>query len=173
MQLGHLSIPQNVTSLVGGIPGACATAGSVAFFWVYNRLITDPLRLFYFLSWWRNVSPDQICSKLTMVSAEWWKATPDRMAECQALLEREFISWEATVLIAVYFGLMAALVTWLLLRCCVINPIVRAIDHSQVSVRSPRMRVYPPEYRPRRALSVGTSPILARDQGNPGLTSLL
>lgn len=119
---------QNVSSVLGGVPGVCATTGSFAFFWLYNRLIVDPLRLFWLLSWWRNFPAEEICSKLTSVPAAWWSALPDRMDECRVLLDREFLSWEATVLISLYFSLLVVAATWLLMRCCIVNPLVRALE---------------------------------------------
>lgn len=152
----------NVTSAFGGVAGWTSLSGSMAFFWLYNRLIKDPLKVLYVYSWWRNISPIDICSRLTAVPAKWWSAAPDRIEECTALLDREFLSFEATILVCLYFGLIVALFTWLLMRCCVINPLVNAIDQTNYR-RSPRMKVYPPEFvKPRRALSVGTSPILPR-----------
>jgi hypothetical protein len=114
----------NVTHLLGGIPGA---SGAYAFFWLYNRLIADPLRVLYFFSWWSNIPDQEICGRLTSVPGTWWAQSPDRMLECSALLERNFMSWEATVLVCLYFAVLVTGTTWLLLRLCLINPLVRAI----------------------------------------------
>lgn len=95
----------------------------------YDKLITEPLRLFYFVGpWWGNAPTTEICYELTGVKASWWAENDDRMAECAALLERHFVSWDVTIMTVLYVTTLTFLLVNLMCSCLVVRPIVRAIE---------------------------------------------
>lgn len=107
---------------------ACAGLATTAGWWIYNKLITNPLRTFYFVGpWWGNVPKPEICFRITNVEAKWWEANTDRMKECTALTEREFESWDATIMTTLYFTVLTFGILQMFCQCCVIKPIVHAI----------------------------------------------
>ena len=106
---------------------ACATLASAAGWWLYNRMITDPLRILYFIGpWWNNAPMSEICFQLTNVKSEWWEAEPSRMIECESLAERQFQSWDATVMVCLWFSFLLFVVFQLFCHCFVIRPLVNS-----------------------------------------------
>ena len=102
--------------------------------WIYEKLITDPLKTFYFIGpVWENKTPAQICFELTGVDSAWWNGTSDRIQECHALLSKKYISFEATVLCSLYFAALSFIVLYLLCRCCFLRPILSEIRRLSVT----------------------------------------
>ena len=111
---------------------ACAGVASSIGLWAYHKLITDPLRTFYFVgAYWRNAPKPEICFRLTNVDSSWWSSTSDRMDQCIALTEREFESFDATLMTTLYFTVLTFVILHLFCNCCVVNPIVRAIRREE------------------------------------------
>lgn len=104
---------------------ACLGAATAAGYGVYNVLIRNPLRIFYFVGpIWRNAPPAEICYELTGVKAAWWEENQDRIEQCIELLERRFSSFDATVMTTAYFTVMTFVVMQLLCRCCFVRPLM-------------------------------------------------
>lgn len=134
MQEGIVWIAEKITHPLN-TTAACAGVATTAGWWLYGKLITDPLRLFYFTGlWWHNAPRQEICFRLTNIEAKWWLTNPDRMSECMALTEREFESWDATVMTVLYFTVLTFGVLQCLCQCCVVKPIIRAL-HQENNVR--------------------------------------
>lgn len=97
--------------------------------WIYYKLITEPLRLFYFVGpVWGNVRPEQVCFELTGVDSGWWNTTDDRLSECQRLLNTRFHSFEVTILCVLYFASAVFAVLYLVCRCCFLRPFVNEMQ---------------------------------------------
>jgi hypothetical protein len=47
--------------------------------------------------------------------------------QCRQMLEREFESWDATIMTTLYFTALTFGVLQLFCQCCVIKPIIRAL----------------------------------------------
>jgi hypothetical protein len=109
-----------------------------------DEAVTKPLRVFYFVGpVWHNMTPTEICHSLTGVDASWWAATPDRLLQCEELLARHFVSFDATVVYTAYFALVGLAVGTLVCRFCCIRPAVSELRR----VMSPfarRREVVPP-----------------------------
>lgn len=96
---------------------------------IYDFLITEPLRSFYFKGpWWKNIPVQEICSRLTGVEGAWWTASKERMDECGALVEREFVSWDTTISVILYFAFLSFIIVYLVCYCVIVRPIVNAIN---------------------------------------------
>lgn len=115
-------------SRAGAVTAACGTTAAAVGWWVYTQLVTNPLRCFYFKgAWWGNVPLSEVCFRITNVESKWWSATSERMDECRQLTEREFESWDATIMTSLYFTALTFGVLQLTCHCCFIRPLVRAI----------------------------------------------
>lgn len=116
------SKPVTVISITAG----CATAAAGAGMWMYDRLITHPLRVFYFTgAVWGDKDPVDICAQITGIPGAWWAESPDHMATCMDLLERKFRSWNANVTTVVWFTLLTFVVMQLMCTCCCVRPLIR------------------------------------------------
>lgn len=126
---------QNATSAVNwtwqtirGTTAACLAAAAGCGLWVYDKLITEPLRIFYFVGpVWGAIPPEEICAQLTGKTAQWWTATEDRMQGCRELTEQRFHSWDAGIMTSFYFAILAFVVLQFTCNCCFIKPIIREI----------------------------------------------
>jgi hypothetical protein len=117
-----------VTDVVSGTTVACATTAVGVGLWIYEKTITNPLRILYFVGpVWKNAPPDEICHSLTGVPSAWWVENLDRQQACADLLERKFSSFDASVMVTVYFTFLTFVVLQLLCTCCCIRPLARAI----------------------------------------------
>jgi hypothetical protein len=111
--------------------GATGVA-ALAAMWVYNKMITVPLRTFYFVGpWWRNAPLSEICFKLTNIDSKNWEMNNQTQTMCRELTEREFESWDATVLTTLYFTALTFGTLQLCCSCFVIRPIVHAFNPSK------------------------------------------
>jgi len=98
---------------------------------------TRPLQTFYFVGpVWRNMSPTEICHSITGVDAKWWGETPDRVLQCDQLLSRKFVSFDATVVYTLYFTLLGIVAVTVVCRFCCIRPAAMELRR----VMSPLMR---------------------------------
>jgi hypothetical protein len=96
--------------------------------WFYTKTITDPLRLFYFVGpIWKNLTPEEICFELTGVDSSWWNATIDRKQECDSLLSKKYVSFEATILCMIYFIAASFMIVYMVCRCCFLRPILNEL----------------------------------------------
>lgn len=110
------------------VTAACGTTAAAVGWYIYNQLVTNPLRCFYFKGWvWGNVPLSEVCFRITNVESKWWSATQERMDECRLLTEREFESWDATVMTSLYFTALTFGVLQLTCHCCFIRPLLRAV----------------------------------------------
>lgn len=133
----QLMIPPNsdggvvatITNAVSTTTVACATAAVGVGWWLYEKTITNPLRVLYFNGFiWGNMPEDEICHSLTGVPAVWWSGDPEHMEKCIELLERKFHSWDVSVMSCMYFTLLLFVVLHVLCTCFCIRPIARALQ---------------------------------------------
>lgn len=104
------------------------SSGMSAGYWTFDKLITTPLRIFYFVGpVWGNAPRSEICYMLTKIEAEKWSRDAIHVMECQELLERKFVSWDATILTSAYFAVLTFTILQLACRCCFVRPIIRDI----------------------------------------------
>ena len=111
---------------------ACGAIAIAAGWWVYDQLITHPLRSFYFKGpWWHNIPQSDICARMMGNKPEFPAAlynSSDYMREqCTAMVEREFESWNTTIIVSLYFTVLTFGVLQLLCHCCIVRPIIKAI----------------------------------------------
>lgn len=119
-----------VASTNGLIPSAAAMvhgATSTTFaaivgvlLWIYDLLIINPLRVFYFVGpVWNNMDPLEICYQETgrQLPAMWWAESPDRLKTCDDILNRKFTSWSTGVCEVIYFSFLTFVVLQLLFNC--------------------------------------------------------
>jgi len=101
-------------------------SGIAAFCWVYEKVITDPLRVLYYVGpVWQNKSPAEMCYILTGMTLPQthWTDTDYNKAECAALLERQFKFWSNSFYSVFYFTVVFFVVSqllWQTWRC--LNP---------------------------------------------------
>lgn len=120
--------PRDYVSTIKSATVACMSAAAAAGFWVYQKLVTDPLRIFYFVGpVWSNAPPAEICYDLTGVKAAWWEESPDRAQQCMNLLNRKFGSFDATVMTTLYFTIVTFILMQTICRCFFIRPIIREL----------------------------------------------
>lgn len=118
--------PKGSNSLITAT-AACATAAAGVGWWVYEKTITNPLRILYFVGpIWKNAPPDEICHSLTGVPAAWWSENLDRRQACADLLERNFSSFDAGVVTCAYFAFLTFVILQFLCMCCCVRPLARA-----------------------------------------------
>lgn len=107
---------------------ACLAAGLGCGLWLYDKLITNPLRIFYFVGpVWGNIPVEEVCAQLTKKSAQWWLATDDRLQGCKELAEERFHSWDAGVMTSIYFALLTFAVLQVTCNCCFFKPLLREL----------------------------------------------
>jgi hypothetical protein len=95
---------------------------------VYDTLITRPLKRFYFMGpVWKNEKPENICYSLTKTDASFWTATPENMDKCIETLEKNFKSWDVTVMTSLYFFVLTFVSVKLLF--CIFYPRPSTICH--------------------------------------------
>lgn len=117
-----------VTSNICNAIYGAASLGASAGYWSFDKLITTPLRIFYFVGpVWKNAPHSEICYMLTGVTADRWTKDSVHAMECQELLERRFASWDATILTSAYFAVLTFTALQLMCRCCFVRPIIRDI----------------------------------------------
>lgn len=117
-----------VVNTLAKTTAACATAAVGVGVWVYEKTITNPLRILYFVGpVWKNAPPDEICHSLTGVPSSWWSENSDHAMACQELLERRFHSFDAGVMTTVYFTFLTFVILQLLCTCCCIRPMAREL----------------------------------------------
>lgn len=113
-----------MTATVVSQLGLCAAAGT----WLYNKLLTEPLRIFYFVGpVWGNLPPAEVCARITTVDAQRWASTPELQQACVELLDRKFTSFDAGVMTTLYFTFLTFVALQLFCRCCFLRPIMRDI----------------------------------------------
>lgn len=121
-------IISTVTSAVNATTIACATTAVGVGLWIYEKTITNPLRILYFVGpVWKNAPPEEICHSLTGVPSAWWAENLDRQQACSDLLERKFHSFDAGVMTTVYFAFLTFVLLQFACTCCCIRPLARAI----------------------------------------------
>jgi hypothetical protein len=92
--------------------------GNAAWF-VYDMMITRPLRAFYFEGpIWHNHPPEEVCYEMTGIEARHWTSTPDNLARCQLEMERRFQSWNRTAMTTMYFAMLAFVAIKVACCCC-------------------------------------------------------
>lgn len=117
-----------VVVAVENVASACAAAATGLGWWVYEKVITNPLRIFYFVGpIWKNAPPDEICHSITGVPASWWIETRDRQQACSDLLERRFNSFDKGVMTTVYFAFLSFVLLQVMFTCCCVRPIAKAL----------------------------------------------
>lgn len=113
---------------MNGLILGCYVTMTTIIWWIYAKMVTEPLRIFYFVGpVWGNLKPEQVCFELTGIDGSWWNKTDDRMTECTQLLSTKFRSFEVTVMCVLYFASMMFVVLYMLCRCCFIQPIMHEI----------------------------------------------
>lgn len=113
---------------------ACGAISAAAGWWVYDQLITHPLRSFYLKGpWWHNVPEPFICAHMQgdkpEFSASYYNSTDYLRGQCTAMIDREFESWEATIMGTLYFTALTFGVLQLMCHCCIVRPIINAVRH--------------------------------------------
>jgi hypothetical protein len=99
-----------------------------AIWWIYDKMITEPMRIFYFVGpWWGNAPKPEICYEITGIESKWWESTSTNMEECGKLVEKSFESWNAGVMTTLYFTALTFTVLQFFCTCCVVKPIIRAV----------------------------------------------
>jgi hypothetical protein len=77
------------------------------FWWSYGKVVTNPLKLLYFIGpVWNNMTPEKMCALLNPRMDEAWFLTPEGKAQCALIREREFVSFDAKVYTILYFMLL-------------------------------------------------------------------
>lgn len=105
--------PKTLFSASRAIPGFLLSA----LWFIYDILITRPLRAFYFEGpIWHNQPPEEICYEITHVEARHWISSPENIAQCQIEMERRFQSWDRTAMTIMHFALLTFVVVKLM--CC-------------------------------------------------------
>lgn len=97
---------------------------------LYDWLVDAPLRSLYFRGLvWAGMAPEDCCAYLTSVPAAWWcnAKFPERIDECQELLDRRYDTVRITVMFAAYILVVTTLAGIIVCRCCFLNPILRAL----------------------------------------------
>lgn len=112
---------------------ACGAVSAAVGWWVYDQLITHPLRSFYLKGpWWHNIPQADICARMAgnkpEFTAEFYNATEYTRGQCQIMIDREFESWNTTVMTALYFTVLTFGTLQLLCHCCIVRPILNAIN---------------------------------------------
>ena len=113
----------NETSVCAGV---AATVG----YWFYNKLITEPLKVFYYVGpVWGNAPPAEICFQMTGVPAAEWLSSSVMLQSCMKLLNNKFVKFDATVGTTVYFTVLTFLTLQFMCQCCFIRPIIREVGN--------------------------------------------
>jgi hypothetical protein len=121
-------IISTMSNMISGTTIACATTAVGVGLWIYEKTITNPLRILYFIGpVWKNAPPDEICHSLTGVPSTWWMENLDRQQACADLLERKFHSFDAGVMTCTYFAFLSFVVMQVACSCLCVRPFVRAI----------------------------------------------
>lgn len=115
----------NTSTAIGAV---AAAAG----WWVFDQLITYPLRSFYFKGpWWHNIPQSDICARLMgnkpEFPADLYNSSDYMREKCGALIEREFESWSTTIMVTLHFTILTFVVMQLMCHCLIVRPIVNAI----------------------------------------------
>ena len=110
----------------------CGSAALATGWWVYDQLITHPLRTFYFKGpWWHNIPQYDICARMmgnkVEFTADMYNSSELMRERCRQMIDREFESWEATTMVVLYVTVLTFGVAQLLCHCCIVRPIVRAM----------------------------------------------
>ena len=95
--------------------------------YILKPLWIDPLRTLYFsgpalFGFYNGLADEDICASMTKVPSDHWAQNTD---QCDLLLDRNFYSFQVLIQSVVYFGLLAYLVFILILRYCIVRPVVR------------------------------------------------
>lgn len=86
--------------------------------WLYDALITRPLRMFYFEGpIYRGQPPEEICYEITKTESKHWVASPENIVQCQLEMERRFRSWDRSALTFIHFALLSFIVIRLMCYC--------------------------------------------------------
>lgn len=126
------SIIESHPSALSSLVYSSAASGASVALWVYDKVITNPLRVLYFVGpIWKNAPPDEICHSITSVPAAWWAATPERQRACLDLLERRFASFDAGFATCVYFAFLTFVVLQITCTCLCVRPLARALRSTQ------------------------------------------
>lgn len=79
-------------------------AGVSAYF-LFNLLVIMPLHAFYFETIQGGLPSHEICARITKATeARFWQETAANVQHCQEILDRQFRSFEVTVLMSIYFA---------------------------------------------------------------------
>ncbi|BBI30563.1 hypothetical protein QKT49_gp200 [Acanthamoeba castellanii medusavirus] len=103
---------------------------------IFTALIAQPLYTLYRrgpsiagYGWWEGASDEDICSRLTGVNAEFWRAGPASSAMCSELIDRKFDAFVIGTLGVVAIGTLGLLVAASFCRCVLVDPLVGAFSH--------------------------------------------
>ena len=112
---------------------ACGALAAAAGWWVYDQQITHPLRTFYLKGpWWHNIPECDICARMMGNKPEFAAAiynSSDYMrTQCSAMIDREFESWNTTIITTLYFTALTFGVLQVLCHCCIVRPIINAVN---------------------------------------------
>lgn len=127
---------------------ACGAVAAAIGWWLYSKLITNPLHIFYSKSviGWGNIPQHHICARMMGNKPEFSPALYDSCdymrEQCRLMIEREFESWDATIMVVLYATVLSFIVLQLLCHCCLIRPLVNAFRDVP---RRQRRRIYKEE----------------------------
>lgn len=121
----------SISDLCGSIKAIVITCCSALLgfcVWIYTKTITDPLRIFYFTGpWYWNVPTSEVCFQMTRIEANYWDSCPAAREQCQALMERNFQSFYATVWTTFYFTILTFIVLQITCNIFFIKPIIKSL----------------------------------------------
>ena len=113
---------------------SCAAVAAAVGWWIYGQVITNPLHVFYRKGalglGWANIPQADICAGMMGNKPEFPPALYDSCdymrEQCRQMIDREFESKDATIMVALYFTVLTFGIMQLMCNCCFIRPLVRA-----------------------------------------------
>ena len=100
-------------------------------FYIYNMVITNPLKYFYFVGYHEGMPANELCGRLFGGDAWFWNATELTRSQCDVMIERNFNSWTSYLFTLLYFGGIFVVISLLMARICWIRPLANAIRGRQ------------------------------------------
>ena len=90
-----------------------------AYSWIYSTVVLRGLARLYLhgptvagVGGWHGHTPASICSQMTDSSEDFWKRSPENMAECHRLIAQQFYSWIVLAETVVYFIVVFRAAQW-------------------------------------------------------------
>jgi hypothetical protein len=118
----------HVWNAINNTTTACLATALGCGLWVYDKMITEPLRIFYFVGpVWGAIPKEDICAQITRVPASRWLSSPEMMKDCEELTEHRFHSWDAGLMTSVYFFVLTFVVLQFTCNCCFLRPLLREL----------------------------------------------